>query len=160
MEGFVRFVWLLSGIAAIAGCNSGGELPGHYWNVTATADVDECNDPTVPYQESFLYRVVFDGQDVEVAIGDDVFATGTTSGCDIVYDTPVWSDARDDGTELRWTLVGSAKMRTDPNACIIEDDKDWSGTEIFEIVYSEDINIPQGCEYELNVTGTYSHEVK
>ena len=156
----MRFVWLFGGFVGIVGCNGGGELPGHYWQVTALAEVDSCNDPTVPYEQTFDFRVVFDGNDVELAIDEDVFATGTSSGCDISYETPIWTDSRDDGTEIRWMLTGSAKIGTQEDACIIEGDVDWSGTEVFEIVYSNNDDIAQGCEYELEVTVTYQREVK
>jgi len=67
------------------------------WDVTLTGTVDLCNDPVVGYQENLTYRLDFieGGNFVDLAIGDDNFAGGQISGCDISYETVVWGEDKD-----------------------------------------------------------------
>ncbi|MBT3222440.1 MAG: hypothetical protein HN348_25490, partial [Proteobacteria bacterium] len=134
------------------------EPPGHYWDVTALGIVDECNDPTFAFQETFKYRLVFDGNDVVLAIGEDILASGTIAGCDINYESIIWEETRDEEITVRWQLTGAASVFTGGDSCKM-DDTDWRGTETFEIVYSEDPDIAQGCEYEMELDGVYIGEV-
>ena len=151
---------LIASLAAIAGCKA-EELPGYYYEVELISAVDECNTPTVGYRETFEYRVVFDGGNVTVSVGDDPFATGTTKdgqACAIQYQSTVWQENREEG-ELRWRVSGEADIGFG-NACSVEGSADWDGTEIFTILSSEDEAVRAGCEYELTALGTFLREVK
>jgi len=143
-----------AGLLALAGCE-GEALEGFVWRVTALATVDTCHaeGEGVPYEESFDYRLVFDGSYVELALGPDTFATGTISGCDIEYETVVWGQSVD-GVSVRWQLFGEALFRQGGSACNL-DGVDWEGTETFEIVSSEHPDIEPGCQYVLELEGHY-----
>ena len=78
----------------LAGCGE-GDLPGHYWDVELSLLEDACNASPVGYNESLEYRVVYDLDDIEVAVGPDVFAVGTSSGCEVSYSTITWTEPRE-----------------------------------------------------------------
>ncbi len=144
--------WLLS-----TGCG-GGDLPGHYWNVEATGVENACTGNGAQWSDSFDYRVTFDGNDIVLAVGEDVFATGFADGCSLSYQSIVWGEDVE-GDEVRWQILGSA--RVDPGGgagCVA--DSDWDGTEIFEIVNSEHPDISVGCTYSTQLIGTWEMEVQ
>jgi hypothetical protein len=145
---------------AATGCKD-EELPGLYYDVELVSAVDECNTPTVGYRESFEYRIVFDGGNVEVSVGDDLFATGATKdgqGCAIEYQSTVWQENREEG-QLRWRILGEADIGFG-TVCSVDGSKDWKGEETFIILSSEDETIRAGCEYTLASEGKFLREVK
>ena len=144
---------LLSGVVINSGCSSTAQS-GQVWQVTALAGEDLSNDPTVPYQETFDYRVQFDGPSATIFIDDGTFAAGVVSGCDIVYETVVWSEKRDEGS-IRWQLSGSASIYTGGESCLIDGSKDWVGTEVVQVVYSDIEGIDAGCTYTMELEGVY-----
>lgn len=157
-------------VLTLAGCGE-GELPGHYWDVELSLLEDACNASPVGYNESLEYRVAYDLDDIEVAVGPDVFATGTSSGCEVSYSTITWTEPRRDG-DVQWQLRGSAKVQQGSGGgCAIQDPiaacpnvpafaADWRGCEVFTIVSSEDPNVNPGCTYTLQLSGTYVGEVE
>ena len=95
-----------------------------------------------------------EGQAVPVL---DTFATGTIDGCIVTYDSVVWTELRDAGN-IQWTLTGEATAQRGDGACGLAND--WIGTETFTVLSSEDPAVSPGCEYTLNVSGTYIGEVE
>ena len=153
LKNSIFYATLLGGVVTISGCTSEAES-GQVWQVTALAVEDLCNDPTVPYQETFDYRLQFDGPSAKIFIDDGTFAAGVVSGCDIVYETVVWSEKRDEGS-IRWQLTGSASIYTGGDSCLIDGGKDWVGTEVVTVVYSDIPGIDAGCTYSLELEGVY-----
>ena len=150
--------WLASLLLAVAcsGCSNG--LDGFVWEVTLTGATDTCNDPTVPYRETFDYVVDLSSPpDVSVGIGDTVFALGSLAGDRIEYSSVIWTDTRDNG-ELRWQLTGEARFRTGGTTGTLPDGIDWEGEETFEIVDSSVAGIEIGCTYVMEAEGTYEGE--
>ncbi len=77
---FKRLIVLFVGVLSISGCTE-EPVEGFVWDLDLVATLDGCNNPAVGYQESLDYRLVFDGSDVSLSIGEVEFATGTISGC-------------------------------------------------------------------------------
>ncbi len=155
--------WLSLGMTAgvalgAVGCKT--ELPGAYWDLEQRTIDDQCNTPTISGSGGFEYRVVYDLQDITVAIGDDEFAFGTVSGCTLDYQTVVWPEERE-GLEIAWQMTGTALVRRGENdSCEAVDGKDWVGTETFEIVTAPDNpDLQPGCTYTVEVTGTFLEEI-
>jgi hypothetical protein len=151
---------LLLAVGALGGC--GGDLPGFYWDLTQATQEDLCHDTPAPLldKEGFEYRVLYDVQDITVAIGEDEFATGTAQGCLIQYSTVIWPEDRND-FQIAWQMDGAAAVsRGGGDGCTISDGVDWDGTEVFTIVTSEDPSLAPGCTYTVHLTGTYTKEVQ
>jgi hypothetical protein len=146
---------VVAALVMAVGCGGGEEvLDGYLFDVTGLAVIDDCNDPTVPYQETFEYRLSFDEANVVLSIGADDFATGRIAGCAITYDTAVWNAERASG-DVKWQLSGEAVYRQGGDTCNLPAGMDWEGTETFSVVASEDPSIPVGCQYVLDTTGVY-----
>lgn len=141
---------------ALGGCGE-ESLPGHYWELQFSTAEDRCNSPSVSYGEGFTYRLEFDVTEVRVAIGSDVFASGTINGCTVAYESVVWTESRPAGDVL-WSLSGEAIAQRGDGSCGIQ--SDWVGTEVFTIHSSADPAISPGCTYTLDVNGTYEGEVE
>lgn len=153
----MRRVWVGAGILAVSGALSGcgGEpLDGFLWDVDLLATIDDCNADPVAYAESLTYRVVYDGASVELAIDEDPFASGFIAGCEISYETVVWFEERN-GYEVRWQMAGEAVFRQGGDTCNLPAETDWIGTETFTILTSDDPELPVGCEYVVETTGSY-----
>ena len=143
-------------LVGLIGC-SGGNEPGHYWEITAVGVNDTCNGALDAVEDSFTYRLQFDETNVAVAVGPDVFASGEVNGCNVDDESVAWTDDRPGG-ELTWQIRGSAVAQFGDGACGMSD-TDWRGTEAFEIITSADPNISAGCVFEMELTGKYLHEL-
>ena len=143
----------------VAAC--GGPLPGFYWELDQVVDTDTCHSSPVPADDALLeYRLAFDVNDVTLAIGEDEFAQGSVQGCTIAYSTVVWPDERD-GFRIAWQMNGSASIsRGGTDGCSIGNGTDWDGTETFTVVTSEDPNLQPGCQYTVQLSGSYIQEVQ
>ena len=141
-------------LAALVACGPTVPPPDASWNVTVTGLSTDCTSDTSGFQETYGYNLYFDGSAVEVRIGEDYFAAGTQSGCSLSYESPVWLEERDAG-KLRWQILGEADFQGAAGGCDIEGDFDWYGTESVVITESEDEAVPEGCTYEMEVTGQY-----
>jgi len=143
----------------LVGCTN-ADLKGHYWNIAIQGDADECTGGNAQYNDKLEYRVVFDGNDITMAVATDEFATGSTNGCSIVYESVIWEDTRE-GFDIRWQIQGSATVNVGGGkSCQPGNGTDWDGTETFEVVSSEDPDISPGCQYTLKLSGKYVEEVK
>ncbi len=143
----------------LVGCKN-ADLKGHYWNISIQGDEDDCTGGSAKYGDKLDYRVVFDGNDITLAVAKDEFATGGVNGCSISYDSVIWEDERA-GFGLRWQIHGSATVNVGGGkSCQPGNGTDWDGVETFEVISSEDPDISPGCEYSLNLSGKYVEEVK
>jgi len=145
---------LLAAPLALTACG-GDDEQGFEWDITlAGTDGNE-------YQEELTYRLSFvpDTAYVNLAIGEDGFASGQIAGCDITYQSVVWGEVRD-GYEVRWRIDGQATYQQQSGCeTQLPDGIDWEGTEVFEIVQSEHPEIPPGATYTVLTSGTYVGEV-
>lgn len=141
-------------LAALSGCKE-EPLEGYLWDVHMLAVIDDCNTPTVGYEEDFTYRLSFEEENVVLSIDADAFATGRIAGCEIIYESVVWGEQRN-GYEVRWQLTGEAIYRQGGDTCNLPSGTDWIGTETYTIISSEDPNLSVGCEYILEVDGVYA----
>lgn len=140
----------------LVGC-SAEDLPGDYWTVTVTGSENLCTGNGIGYSEQFDYRLEIDGNDVAVAIGEDVWATGVLDGCNLSYTSLAWSSYRND-LEIAWQIVGASKINVGGQGCV--DEQDWEGTETFVITESAHPDVPPGCTYTLDVVGQYQRKVE
>lgn len=140
------------------GCK--GVLPGAYWQLEQSTSEDLCNSSTQNASGSFEYRVVYDLQDITIAIGEDEFATGTVNGCTFDYETVVWPEERD-GYDIAWRMEGGATVsKGGGDGCTVDGGGDWAGTEVFTIITSEDPELSPGCTYTVEMTGTFVEEIE
>lgn len=137
-----------------AGCNE--TLDGFEWDVTLTAIEDGCNPEPIGYEETFRYRIVFEGAQANLFLGPDGFATGALSGCSINYRSVPWGEERN-GYIMRWVLEGTAFYRqaSGCDAQLPSPNVDWSGTETFTILETDDPGIAPGCKYVMQAEGVY-----
>jgi len=155
-----RLWW--GGVVALllTGCGN-DELPGEYFDLVVTTTENECTGNGLSYTDGFEYRVMLDGNDATVAVGEDVFAVGTLDGCNLSYTSLVWTTYLADGDsqkEVKWQIDGNAEVNFGGGGGCV-DQADWEGTENFQILASEHSAISPGCLYELSVTGTWLRAV-
>lgn len=146
---------LLLGLTA-TGCTPAAT--GDVWQVLLVTASDECTGSTEPYQETYDYVLNFDGSDVTVAVdtrdGPVTFATGTLQGCHIDYASVLWEEYRD-GDLIQWRIEGEAEWRAGGLGCNLPQGTDWLGTETVIVATSEHPDVPTGCRYIMDSSGTY-----
>lgn len=142
----------------LAACGP-GTLPGHYFDVTVSGAQNSCTADPADYNEGYEYRLELAGNDLALAIGDAVFATGTVEGCALSYTSLVWSDYRDD-KQIRWQIAGEARVDVSGGDGCVNGGTDWEGTETFVVVDSEHPDVAAGCTYVLDVTGQWLKDEK
>lgn len=153
-------------LSAILLCGCTEPLEGFAWEVTVDGGevgFDSCNiGNETPYTETFSYVLDFSGADVSLGmlVDNEVFgfADGTLSGCDVSYASVIWQEQREGG-EVRWQLEGEAAVRQGGDDCNITEGLDWEGWEEITVVDSADPNIPAGCTYRMDATGSYTGEL-
>lgn len=148
-------------VLGLAGCAS-KDLPGDYFDLTVESTTDECNDPKVVDKETFTYRLVVDGSAVTIFMDDALLATGSLQGCDLTYQSPIWTDNRDDGNggtseAIGWSIHGDATVGLS-DLCDAGDG--WVGEERIDILNSTDPDVPAGCSYFFDAVGTYTGSVE
>ena len=111
------------------------------------------------YADSFDYYLSFDASSATIYIGEDAFARGTYSGCDLTYESVVVGQG-EEGSSVKWQLFGQAAIESAEGDPCVDGDDDWTGTEWFEIVASEDEAILVGDEYHLDTHGAYVGETE
>ncbi|MEL6341659.1 MAG: hypothetical protein AAFV53_00905 [Myxococcota bacterium] len=156
-----RNLLLAALLTTTTACGPEVATPDGVWNVTVTGDfddrndeVDECagTDPTT-YSESFGYQLFFNGTNVDIRINDEDFAAGARTGCTIEYQSAAYLEEDANGS-FQWEITGEATYQAAAGACLDGED-DWVGEETIEVIFSDNEAIPVGCEYRLQVTGTY-----
>ena len=154
-----RIVGILIGSAFLTGCGTPDE-PGFLWDVESYVTGNYCFQAEEGWSEKHTYKLGFEGAAVNLSIGNDQFASGTISGCQIVYHSVVWMEPRD-GYELRWRLDGEAYYRQG-GGCenFLDDNMDWKGTETFTIESSDHPDYEVGCTMEMDVQGTYAGQIE
>ncbi len=148
-------------LLGLVGC-SAKDLPGEYFDITVESTSDECNDPKVVDKETFTYRLVVEGSAVTLFMDDSLLATGSLQGCDLTYQSPIWTDNRDDGNggttqAIGWSIHGDATVGLS-DLCDAGDG--WVGEERIDVLNSTDPDVPAGCSYFLDATGTYTGSVE
>jgi hypothetical protein len=141
----------------LGGCGD-EELPGLYWDLIVEGTDNQCTGGGANYSQRYEYRVLFEGNDITVAVDEDIFATGTVDGCLLTYSSVVWSSYRENH-EIQWQILGSAYVNAGGGGGCV-DDTDWQGTETFVITSSDHPSVSAGCTYETEVTGGFTREVE
>ncbi len=151
---------LLFPLSILSGACGEGDLPGNYFDLELSGAENLCTGGGADHSESHQYRLVYDGNDITVAIGDSVWATGTTEGCRGDYTSIAWSSLRE-GYEIQWQIVGTARVDAEGGAGCIEDSGvDWQGTETFIVTTSFHPDVPSGCTYTLDATGRFATKIE
>lgn len=132
------------------------KIPAESQHFTVTASA---LDGQGTYAEEFEYYLSFDASSATIFIGEDAFARGTVTGCDLTYQSVVVGQDTNGG-EVKWQLFGQAGIETAEGDPCVDGDDDWTGTEWFEIVASEDETIEVGTEYFLDTHGQYKGETE
>jgi hypothetical protein len=152
-----RGAWSL-GVALAIGCGQ-GDLPGNYFDVALTGSENLCTGGGADYAEKLTYRVEWAGNDVTLAVDDDVWATGISEGCRVDYTSVAWASYRDN-YEIQWQINGTARVDAEGGTGCVEDGaSDWSGTETFIVTSSEHPDVSAGCTYTLAVDGKFVEKV-
>ena len=160
----MRAVFPILAALALVGC--GEPVSGYVWEVTVEGGepgFDSCNiGRETPYSETFSYVLDYAGAEISLGLLQDGevfgFASGTLSGCDVSYETVIWQEQREGG-EVRWQLVGEASTRQGGDSCNLTDGLDWEGFEEITVIDSADPDVPPGCTYRMDATGTYVGEL-
>jgi hypothetical protein len=145
--------WLL--VACLAGCAE-ETLPGELFSVTVSGVTDNCHAEFVEYQESFEYRLVDDATgSYAIYIENELLGAGTLTGCDFTYGSLVFTDEREDGAYIRWSIVGEARIAIGGSVSCEDVGGGWVGEEIVQINESTDPEVPTGCTYITETEGTW-----
>jgi len=135
-----------------AGCAT-DDLPGSYFDVERVGAQNGCTGNGTNFRERHDYRIEYRGNEVTLAVGPDVWATGIADGCTVTYDSIIWTSQRD-GFAIDWQVEGTAVVDKDGgNTCDAQ--LDWSGTETYVIANSEHPDVSPGCTYTVDVTGKH-----
>jgi hypothetical protein len=146
-------------ILASSGCGESVE-PGFLWNIESFVTGNYCFEAEEGWAENHTYKLSYEGAAVSMTIKEQQFASGTISGCQIVYHSVVWEEPRE-GYELRWKLDGEAFYRQSGGCdSFLDDNMDWKGTETFTVVNSNHPNYEVGCTMEMDVQGVYAGQVE
>jgi hypothetical protein len=143
----------------LAACQSGTSVPEDaiWYAVDVEAVSTTCGlsdaEMSEGYAESFTYAVSFDGSSATLYIDDNIFASGTISGCSLVYQTVTVGQERETG-DLKWQIFGESRVNAASGGACTDNGGDWQGTEYFEIVESEDEAIEVGCTYDMTTSGS------
>ena len=161
----------LSLLGVTVACGPEEVPPDGVWNVTVRSALNDDGTEFSPestcigededittYQTSHTYSLFYDGDAVEIDVDQQAFAQGTRTGCSLSYESAVWLEDRPGGL-VTWRIVGTADYRGAAGGCDerFEGDLDWQGTEVIEVVNSEDESVQPGCEYHLEVEGTWAN---
>lgn len=147
----------------LGGCAEEEVLSGHIWEITAkgveVTDATACVEGQLDVTDSFEYRVNYDGNDFDIAIGSDSFASGSVSGCYFSYKSIQWTEDRN-GYRITWRILGEGQVRHGGRNCNQDSDWDWDVLERFEVIKSEDPTISPGCQYHMKLEGMYKGRVQ
>jgi len=134
------------------------ELPGSYFDVERVGAQNGCTGNGTNFREKHDYRMELRGNEVTLAVGPDVWASGLADGCTVTYDSIIWTTQRD-GFAIDWRVTGEAMV--DPEGGPTCDEEfDWRGTETYFITNSEHPDVSPGCEYVVDVTGNHTLTVE
>lgn len=149
----------LLGAFSLVACGPEEAVPDLSYAVTVRSAVEsdalvtDCVDEAAVFEKTFDYDLFFEGSNVEVRVDGESFAGGVREGCDLLYESSTWLEERGSG-DVRWKLTGEAVYEGDAGGCDLAEGLDWYGTEVIEIVESEDESVPPGCTYEMVTEGT------
>ncbi|MEM6930281.1 MAG: hypothetical protein AAF602_25295 [Myxococcota bacterium] len=134
------------------------ELPGSYFDVDRTGAQNGCTGDGTNFRENLPYRIEYRGNEVTLAVEDDVWATGIANGCEVTYRSIVWTSQRE-GFAIDWQVSGVAQVDPD-GGTTCSPEVDWRGTETYLITNSEHPDVSPGCEYVVDVLGNHTQTVE
>lgn len=139
------------------GC-AGEDLPGSYFDVERVGAQNGCTGGGANFREQLPYRMDLRGNEVTLAVGPDVWATGIADGCEVSYRSIVWTSQRE-GFAIDWQVQGEALVDPD-GGTICDAQLDWVGTETYLITNSEHPDVRPGCQYVVEVSGKHTQTVE
>ena len=99
-------------------------------------------------------KLFYDGDNAEIKVDGQTFATGVLEGCELSYESPVWLEERSEG-DIQWSVIGHETEVQAKVDCGLPQGVDWIGYEEIQIIESEDPAMSPGCSYRVSVTGEY-----
>jgi len=132
--------------------------PNGVYQVTVTGLESDCTDDNAGYQETFNYRLFYEGSAAEIYIDDKLFAIGEQRGCFLEYETQSYLEENGDGG-FQWQIVGGADVQAAAGGCEdIPEGSDWFGEEFLYVDPSDTIGLEDGCTYKMEVSGKLVQE--
>ncbi len=157
----------------LAACGEDEAVPDGVWKVTlsnqdgdcrkvrdytglSTDDLcgTDCEGEVPQIEETVRYELFFDGDNAEIKLDGQTFASGVLEGCQLSYESPVWLEDRKSG-DLQWSVVGHETEVQAKVDCGLPKDVDWIGYEEIRILESEDPAQEAGCGYRVAAVGEY-----
>ncbi len=157
----------------LVSCGSEEVAPDGIWKVTlSNQDVEcqeverhtslstdelcgsDCSGEVPSINQTLRYEVFFDGDNAEIKVDGQTFATGVLEGCALSYESPVWLEERSDG-DIQWSVVGHETEVQAKVDCGLPKGVDWIGYEEIQILESEDDSLEAGCSYRVAAVGEY-----
>jgi len=130
-----------------------------YANVPGSTGMDDvcgtdCEGVPERVSRNYRYELYFDGESAEIRIDGQSFASGTLSGCDLNYESPVWLQKRGDGN-VQWSVSGLDTTVQGSVDCGLPANLDWVGYEVITVIESDDPDLSPGCSYRMATVGEY-----
>lgn len=129
--------------------------PNGIWNVTITGTGSEtpCVDSLEGFEETYEYSVYNVDTYVEIEVDGEFFATGEIRGCKMTYESGIYLDEGQNGP-FRWKINGTADVESAGGGCPdVPDEYDWFGDETLTVISSENIDVEEGCTYNMSSSG-------
>ena len=163
-------------LAFLTACGEDEVVPDGAWKVTLSNKDEDCQQvrnhtslstdevcgsdcpgdvPSI--NETIRYELFYDGDNAEIKIKGQTFATGVLEGCLLNYESPVWLEERAEG-DIQWSVIGHEIEVQAKVDCGLPKDVDWIGYEEIQIVESEDPSMSPGCSYRVAAVGEYVGE--
>ena len=130
--------------------------PNGTWTVSITGLDTDCVESEEGFLQTYEYSLYYDGSYVEIKVDGESFAAGQIRGCAIQYESGVYLEESDSG-DFRWFISGNADVEAAAGGCgDIPDEYDWYGTETLTVVSSDNEGVAEGCDYNMEVVGTFN----
>jgi len=160
-------------ITVLVACGTEDVEPDGIWKVTlSNSDADcqevrnytslatdvicgsDCEGDVPKINETLRYQLYFDGDNAEVRVDGQTFASGVLDGCLLSYESPVWLEERKGG-DIQWSVEGHETEVQAKVDCGLPKDIDWIGYEEIHIIESDDPDLAPGCSYRVAAVGEY-----
>lgn len=113
-----------------------------------------CPGDVPSINETLKYELFYDGDNAEIKVSGQTFATGVLEGCALSYESPVWLEERKSG-DVQWSVLGHETEIQGKVDCGLPSGLDWIGYEEIRVIESDDPTMTAGCSYRVAATGEY-----
>ncbi len=114
----------------------------------------DCEGEAPKINQTVRYELFFDGDNAEIKVEGQTFATGVLEGCELTYESPVWLEERKSG-DIQWSIIGHETEVEAKVDCGLPKGVGWIGYEEIRIVESEDSSVEPDCSYRVAAVGEY-----